>query len=113
MNGAGLPIDPTLIVIIAALVQLLKPLLELAVPPEAPPHDGIIRLVAVLLGLGGVIVNYGAPATGPGWVQVIGVGIGTGLGAIGAYHAVSGSTETVTPPPEPPPARAVTSPVGR
>lgn len=98
MTPTRLPVDAVLIALIAIIVQVVKPLLELWLPPRMPAHDPIIRLFAVLLGIGFMLLDHGVPTDGPGWVTVLGYGFGTALAAIGTYHLLTGSAN---PPPIP------------
>lgn len=100
MTPTNLPVDAVLIALVAIVVQVAKPLFELWLPPFTPAHDPIIRLFAVLLGIGFMLLDHGVPSDGPGWVTVLGYGFGTALAAIGTYHLLTGSA---SPPPIPAP----------
>lgn len=91
MIPSTLPADAVLVALVGILVQLLKPWLELAVPPTNKEHDPLIRLLAVLLAVALILVQRGIPADGPAVISLLGYALGTALAAIGAYHLVTGS----------------------
>lgn len=92
MDIAQLGPHLTPVLTIAILVSILKPFLERRVPPAAPLHDAVVRLLAVGLGLLGMTADYliHAPAlNGAGMENALGGGLVAGVGAILTYHLVA------------------------
>lgn len=96
MTPTTLPGDAVLVALVAIVVQVVKPVLEIWLAPTNPAHDPVVRLFAMLLGVGLMLLQHGVPRDGPGWVTVLGYGLGTALAAIGTYHLLTGSA---SPPP--------------
>jgi hypothetical protein len=93
MDLAQLGPHLTPILTVAILVSAIKPFLEVRLPRTAPLHDATIRLLAIGLGLGGMLANYllhTAHAGGPGVESALGDGLLVGVGAILTYHLVAG-----------------------
>ena len=91
----------TPILTISILVSLLKPFIEQTCPPVAPLHDALIRLLAITLGLTGMVLHYSLHTqhiSGPGIENALGSGLLAGVGAILTYHLVSGSLFPTTKP---------------
>lgn len=72
--------------------QIIKPLLELAVKPDQPAHDAVIRALVMAMGIGGSVINYlittTAATTAGLWGTLI-PGLIVGVAAIANYHLVS------------------------
>lgn len=94
MIPATLPVDPVLIALVGILTQLLKPWLELAVPPSNSRHDPLIRSVAVLLSVALMLIDHGIPADGPAVIALLGYALGTAMAAIGGYHLIASRPQT-------------------
>jgi hypothetical protein len=81
------------ILIIAILVSVIKPFLEVRIPRATPLHDAVVRLLAIGLGLAGMLADYllrAARANGLGIENALGSGLLAGVGAILTYHLVAG-----------------------
>lgn len=81
-------------VIIAILVSLLKPFLEVRVPPGAAIHDGLIRAIAVVIGVAGAVANTAIVGHGFAWLpawNAAGAGLLDSITAVAAYHLTSSS----------------------
>lgn len=107
----------SLVLVVAIVVSLVKPFLELAIKPANALHDTMIRLMAIVVGLIFAGIDYGVH--GGSWGQgalveaTAGRGLVAGVGAVLTYHLLTssvwdtlgGSSTTVTvtnPPPAPP-----------
>ena len=93
--------------VIAILVSLVKPLIELWLPPTAPAHDSVIRLLAVAAGVGGEIIRTAVDSTitlQSAW-SAAGTGLMEGVFAVATYHLVTAnyfdSSTAKTPTPVP------------
>lgn len=85
----NLPVDAALVALVAILVQLIKPYLELWLKPDAPEHDPTIQAIAVVIAIGLHVLESGVPIDGPAVVTLLGYGLGTALAAIGGYHILT------------------------
>lgn len=93
MNIAQLGPHLTPVLAIAILVSTIKPFLEQRVAPSAPLHDAIVRLLAIALGLAGMLADYllhAGTLSGSGVENALGSGLVAGVGAILTYHLVAG-----------------------
>jgi hypothetical protein len=93
MDLAQLGPHLTPILTVAILVSAIKPFLEVRIPRTAPLHDAAIRLLAIGLGLAGMLADYllhTSHASGPGVETALGAGLLAGVGAILTYHLVAG-----------------------
>jgi hypothetical protein len=93
MNLAQLGPHLTPILTVAILVSMVKPFLEQRVPTARPLHDPLIRLLAIALGVIGMLLDYlahGAPSP-LGLENALGSGLLTGASAVLTYHLVSGN----------------------
>src|SRR5690348_14651602 len=95
---SNLPVDAVLVALVAIIVQLLKPYLELWLKADAPEHDPTIRAVAVVLAIGLRLLEAGMPVDGPAVIALLGYGLGTALAAIGTYHILSPALGNPVPP---------------
>ncbi|MDE2103331.1 MAG: hypothetical protein KGL39_39185 [Patescibacteria group bacterium] len=96
--------------IIALLVALIKPFIELAVPKDSSLHDGLIRAVAAVIGVVGEVANVTITHGGLTWIlawPAAGQGLIDSLTAVASYHLVTsspgvlgllGSKNKATPP---------------
>ena len=100
--------------IIAILVSLLKPFLEQRFPQATSLHDATVRLVAVLLGVGGSVINQAVstPLTAQLAWSAAQSGLLAAVTAIASFHLVTrsyfieASVTTLGPLTAPPPQQA-------
>jgi hypothetical protein len=106
MDLSQFALDGLVVVAVFIIISLVvKPILEIWMPPTATAHDPVIRGLAVLIGVVGILLDHGFPAStdGHSWILLIIGGILSGLSAIGAFHTITGSATpanavTVIPP---------------
>jgi len=88
-------VDSLVVAAVFILMNLLgKPLIEAFLKPDAAGHDVTVQAVAVLLGVVGVFLDHGFPATADGhsWLLLVVSGILSGASAIGVYHVTKTGT---------------------
>lgn len=101
-------------VVVAAITQVLKLLLEAAgLHPSSTWHDPIIWLIALAVGVGGYLLHAEtvAPLVGQTAWDAAGQGFLAALSAVGTYHLVTHTLLDATSPP--PPARPANAPEAR
>lgn len=94
MDPSQFALDSLVVVAVFVIVSLVvKPILEVWVKPDATSHDPLVRGLAVLLGVVGILLDHGFPPStdGHAWILLIIGGILSGLSAIGAFHTLTGS----------------------
>jgi hypothetical protein len=92
----------SLMLIVAIVVSLLKPILELGLKPNTALHDTGIRITALLAGLVGAVLDYAIHThnwwNGPGVETALGIGLAAGVGAIATFHLLTADVwSTLTP----------------
>ena len=95
MDLSQFAVDSLVVAAVFILMNLLgKPLIEAFLKPDAPAHDVAVQAVAVLLGVVGIFLDHGFPATSDGhsWLLLVVSGILSGASAIGVYHVTKTST---------------------
>lgn len=92
----------TLILVVAIVVSLLKPFLELSLKPASPLHDTAIRLLAIVVGLVAALTDYLVHTTnwqnGVLLESTLGRGLAAGVGAVLTYHLLTSSVWDVLTP---------------
>lgn len=97
MDLSQFAVDSLVVAAVFILMNLVgKPLIEAFLKPDAPAHDVTVQAVAVLLGVVGIFLDHGFPATSDGhsWLLLVVSGILSGASAIGVYHVTKTSTGT-------------------
>ena len=95
MDLSQFAVDSLVVAAVFILMNLLgKPLIEAFLKPDAAGHDVTVQAVAVLLGVVGVFLDHGFPATADGhsWLLLVVSGILSGASAIGVYHVTKTGT---------------------
>lgn len=92
----------TLILVVAIVVSLFKPFLELRLRPDHPLHDTTVRLLSIVVGLVAAIIDYmvhtAAWQNGAALEVVLGRGLAAGVGAVLTYHLLTSSVWDVLTP---------------
>lgn len=95
MDLSQFAVDSLVVAAVFILMNLVgKPLIEAFLKPDSPAHDVTVQAVAVLLGVAGIFLDHGFPATSDGhsWLLLVVSGILSGASAIGVYHVTKTST---------------------
>jgi hypothetical protein len=71
--------------LVLAWVNLLKPLIELRLKPTDPAHDPVLRLLAVVLGAGGLLLGAYASAV----FNLVALATGIAIGSYGGFHLIA------------------------
>ena len=91
--------------IVAIIISLVKPFIELWIKPGDQIHDALIRLLALVMGLVGQLAYTATTSsltTGTQMWSSASAGVEAGLTAIVVFHIVTASyfdNPTPTPPP--------------
>jgi hypothetical protein len=100
MDLSQFAVDGLVVVAVFIIMNLIgKPLVEVFLKPDAPSHDVVVRGIAVLLGVIGIYLDHGFPATADGHALLLLTvgGILSGASAIGVYHVTQSGSASPTP----------------
>lgn len=85
----------SLVLVVAIIVSLIKPFLELKVGLTNPLHDTAVRLLAIAVGIIGSALDFaahnGSWSNGQAIEALAGNGLVAGVGAVVTYHLLTGN----------------------